>query len=407
MATFWQNAFKPYFSPVIFLACSVGVAFLYLNTPMSEHTDERKSISIFSAGMFGVLSCLIFYSLNDIFTKITPSDIAAKSDIIPQINELVQRSMNGEMPYAPIQFQGYTLYPTYLPLQWLPYAIAEVSRMDYRWLSAIFLWLSCAYHFISSKPFLHSTVWNMIASLWPLIVWYIMIENDSQMFGITVESLVASYYLFTANAIKRNNIVLITAGLCLTLLSRYSIIFWMPCILVAVYMNKGGKVVLKMLVAIIVAFFIIYWLPFMRHDSQIFFKGYAYHSVAALGEWTPPYGQAWPVQLYNGIGMAPWGYRFLPIADLQQRLKLYQMIHIVLCLTLAAGAIWWYSKKRHDVSIKNFLLFSLKLSLVVFYSFIQIPYKYLFITPLIITAVLLADKFAVNRDTKLTLTRDK
>ena len=39
----------------------------------------------------------------------------------------------------------------------------------------------------------------------------------------------------------------------------------------------------------------------------------------------------------------------------------------------------------------------MKVYLVVFYAFIQIPYKYLFLTPVIVTAVLLRDYLATTK----------
>lgn len=402
MLTYLQNIFKPYFSPVVFLLCSVFIAFLYLWVAINERKDRGNSgaskiFSIISIAVFAALSCVIFFTLKKIFAAVTPEDFAAESDVIPQVMELTQRFLNGKMPYTPIVFPGYTLYPTYLPLQWLPYILAEINKIDYRWIAAIFLWLSCVYHFVSSKLYAGGRVWGIVASLWPMLLWYVMIKNDSNLFGITVESLVASYYLFIANAIKRNNIGLITAGLCLTLLSRYSIILWVPCALAAICMNKGRWPAAKIVIAIFVAFIVVYWLPFLRYDSHIFFKGYAYHSRAALGEWTPQYGEAWPMHLYNGLGMVTWAYRLLPLTDLQQRLHCYQIIHLSLCLLLVSGLTWWYWKYRHMVELKTFLLFSLKFYLVVFYNFIQIPYKYLFITPVLITAVLIADVFTTGQ----------
>ncbi|MBS1584720.1 MAG: hypothetical protein JSS82_04175 [Bacteroidetes bacterium] len=404
MATKFQNVFGPFVSPLIFLGCSISLALLYMR--VSGYADlytygnsAIKVPTVVSVLLFAASGCIILFSLRKIFVHDMPlKDAAAVSDVIPQIIELTRRFVHGGMPYAPIEFSGYTLYPTYLPLQWLPYTIAELAKIDYRWVPVVFLWLSCTHHFLTAKPYRQRSIYNVLAALWPLLLWGLLIKNDSDNFGITVESLVASYYLFTANAIKRGKIMPITIGLCLTLLSRYAIIFWVPCLLAVVSWNKGSVVAVKMVAAVLVAFVLIYWLPFMRHDSRIFLKGYAYHSAAALGEWGHIDRHGRPMHLYNGLGMAAFAHQFFPLSDLQQRLHYYQLLHIFLCVATVIGLTWWYRNNKLNISSERFLLFSLKIYITVFYVFIQIPYKYLFITPLLLTSVLLADAFGPTRE---------
>lgn len=59
---------------------------------------------------------------------------ANESDIIPTIEILVKRQQAGIFPYKIISDWGYDLQPTYLPLTWMPFHLAEFMIIDYRYL---------------------------------------------------------------------------------------------------------------------------------------------------------------------------------------------------------------------------------------------------------------------------------
>ena len=59
------------------------------------------------------------------------------SDIIPSLYLYVKRFLAGEFAYQPLEFDGWTVLPTYFPMMWLPYCFSEILKIDYRWTAYI------------------------------------------------------------------------------------------------------------------------------------------------------------------------------------------------------------------------------------------------------------------------------
>lgn len=412
--TWWQNICGPLVTPVLFLATSLGIGWVFLRATAQPYTATAslslppRILMAVQVVLFLVLSYFVFKTMKSIWWwNVTQDKGIDHSDIIGQLSCLAKRFLAGEQPYQTIQFSNYQLFPTYLPLQWLPYTATEVLHKDYRWVPTIGLWLASALFFIrqlragasSTQPLLM----RLLLPVWPIAVWYTIIMYDNDVFKLTVESLIAGYYLFTADAINGRRVLPLAIGIAICLLSRYSIIFWVPlCVVCYLIANRRNDALI--ICGSIVAFFIVfYWFPFLRKDSSIFLQGYHYHTRAAFLEWQNDlntlHGKFY---LFNGYGFTSWAVSFFP-GDLHHQLSVYQALHLVLCsLTVLALGVWYYFR-RATISLQHMLLFSLKVYLAVFYAFIQIPYKYLYLTPVIITSALLANAFMHGRQRNSTL----
>lgn len=145
---------------------------------------------------------------------------------------------------------------------------------------------------------------------------------------------------------------------------------------------------------IVLIILVTYVLPFLSHDAQIFIKGYNYYTDAAIGEWkNGDQNKFW--HLGNGLGFTKWMFALGNSLPLEKKLFLYQKIHIAACILSVLVLMMIYLSKKHPA--KSFLLFSLKVYLAVFYAFIQVPYKYLFIVPVVVSSVLLLYTFSQQR----------
>lgn len=389
LVTYWKNCAGPFISPVLFFIASISIAVIYIRQPVVVETQTSfrynaiyKSIQII---LFIGLSVFIFISLRHIWATYEVSMNAVdRSDVIPQVMYLVRRFNSGQQPYYTIPFP-WKLYPTYLPFQWLPYLLAEWAHKDYRWVPAIALELSCAYLFI--KSFLREDlsthpIIKIIGSIWPLIIWAVLIRYDQGLFAITIEALVASYYLLVCTGIFNRRVSTLAIAISFCLLSRYSIVFWVPVCLACYYISGQKKAAYTILLTICLFFIVFYWFPFLRHDPYIFWKGYQYHAQAALYDWTHEH------YLYNGLGFSSFAVRYLP-GTIGTRLHIYQAMHLLACVTTFILCVYYYKKKKHQYDLKKYLLFSLKIYLTVFYLFLQTPYNYLYIVPLMISAGIL------------------
>lgn len=400
LATYLMNVAGPFWSPVLFLGTSLAIAFIYLRVrSQSATTTAPFSLPpvVISVGQAAVFAGSAFYIISKLkyvwWYHLMYHFPEGTSDIIPQVETLVHRFLSGEAPYNPIQFVGYQLYPTYLPLQWLPYLPCELAHKDYRWIPALAMLAASVYYFVSKRKVEGDPISRLLLPSWPLFIWILLLLNDNNSFVFTVEGLIAAYYFFVAESTGKKNIWPLAIGISLCLFSRYSIIFWVP-LCIAVLAMAGQKKNAMVVAGTAAAFLIfVYWLPFLRVDPEIFIKGYKYHTFAAYNEWNNDFSwNAGTVYLNNGLGFTSYAIAWFP-GDLHNKLALYKNLLFAVCLLTVAllGFAFYRSRGKYDVS--TYLLFSFKIYIAVFYAFIQIPYRYLFFTPLIITAALLGGAF--------------
>lgn len=308
-----------------------------------------------------------------------------QSDIIPQIQVLVDRFLRVEFPYRMISEWGYELFPTYLPLQWLPYCIPDMMGIDFRVFATLIFALVCIYFFR------RSTLSDSRGAVVAIFVILLIVFRQADIFGVTVEIMIAAYYLWMAFHLKSKSIWLRGSGLLLCLLSRYSIVLWVPLYIFLIWKMEGAKNALKISMVVMAGLALIYG-PFLVIDPDIYAKGYRYHHEAALGEWKGQYWQAIgekPHQLFQGLGMAAWIYEYAS-GSLENRLHVLQKIHVI-CSALACLMIGLLYLKKRPVNEKLFILSSLQIYLTFFYHWIQIPYSYLFLVPLMTSIPLMME----------------
>ena len=138
---------------------------------------------------------------------------------------------------------------------------------------------------------------------------------------------------------------------------------------------------------------LIYILPFFIHDTSIFSQGYDYHTKAAIGEWMR--GSNKPLHLYRGIGFAAYFYEYLS-GDISSKIDVLRFVHLSITLMSTVLMSIIYYIYRQKINKKLYLLASLKIYLVIFYSFIQIPYHYLFLVPLFIYILIFFEFMNLN-----------
>jgi hypothetical protein len=191
------------------------------------------------------------------------------------------------------------------------------------------------------------------------------------------------YYLLLAISLTTHSRIfqIITVVLCL--MSRFSLLFWLPLYAFMLFTKEGWRPTLRFGLWIFAGCIVLYG-PFLFKDPHIFFNAQAYYDMASVGEWTR---SDKPPHLYNGLGFAVYflergGDVVFQIAAL----KKYLLI-ITPSVSVLLGLIWWRFKDKLDFPL--FALCSLKISLAVFYAFIQIPYSYLYVTPIVTSLAIL------------------
>ncbi len=352
--------------------------------PETAHGLSRQSQQFRSYGWW------FFAALNFVFwaryLNLYPVSIN-DSDVIPQIEMLVKRQQQGVFPYTVIRDWGYDFFPTYLPFTWWPFHLTEFMMIDYRYL-VFGSWLLVL--FIFSKQFEEDNNADrsdfFLFLLLQLLFWGYLFASDLSLMR-TVELLIASYYAFFLFALEKRKWWIIAGTLILVVLSRYSIVLWLPFLVLLLAKKDGVPSVFKWIGAVAAGVCFLYVVPFLLKDVSIFLRGVQTYTIAGIGEWK---GQAWqapgdkPFQLFRGTGLAAWFYN-RSTGTVEEKLETFKTIHLVLSLsTVLLLAVWyWLLGKKQRLYIPLVAAAALKIYLAVFYGFVLIPYVYLYIVPLI------------------------
>ncbi len=343
-----------------------------------EHT---KIIGLFLISCLGLVKSFHWFSI--LYQKI-PIDPKI-SDIIPLIEKMTGRFVNGQYPYALVTDFGYDLPPTYLPAQWMPYTLAKLANFDIRWVSwGVFMLATLIFiYFVARK--VKNLVIAFILSAAPFIWLYLLQRDAPYNIGITVELLTAAYYLILGVAIFSKSIPFRALIITLCLMSRFSFLFWLPLYFFILWHTEGKKKTIT--IGTIVAIISVFWYGiFLVQDPSIFFKAQKAYTEAAIGEWERNDFS----HLQQGLGLAIWFKSWFPtsaqaITAIQKTLFIATPL-----LSLILGFIFWKNKNNWKPNtIQRYNLFALKLSLTCFYAFIQVPYSYLFFVPLMISFIIL------------------
>ncbi|HLK98729.1 MAG TPA: hypothetical protein VK364_13240, partial [Hymenobacter sp.] len=306
------------------------------------------------------------------------------SDIILTIQIHVRRLLEGEVVYRDIDASnfGYPLPAAYLPAMWLPYVPADFFNQDYRWTAAFILLLGVVTYTWRLGRLQPNLYEGVVKLLLPFIVFSSVLILDPGIFGKTVEMTVVGYYLLLIASLFSRSIVWRGLAIVLCLLSRFSILFWVPFYLLLVWKYEGRRTTLQLVGSIALGMLVLYVLPFMSHDWLYIFKSMSVYTIAALGEWENHHnalGQ--PIHLYQGLGFAAYFYEYVP-GQIIDKLRFLQRTHLTASILVICVAALICLRRQPRLDYRYVAMIVLKVYLAVFYSFIQVPYSYLMLVPI-------------------------
>ncbi len=390
MLSYFKNLFGIYISPIviilnnfalIFFAFKVKNKSVKINLPI-----KNNKVVLFSIFLFIVLATAL--KLNTVFQNIEISP--AVSDVIPTLQKYNTRLFSGEFPYNPIQYDGWKVIPNYLPMQWLPFSIAEFLEFDYRWI-AFFAFVSVLFFYWKQNIDKNLFFENILKIILPFVFIMLLDKKDNMLYGTNVELLLVAYYMFLAFTIKSKNYILVALGILVCLLSRFSLLFWLPLYGLLILKKENFSFALKVGISVFAGVLFIYIIPFLSYDPYIFTNGLKYYSKAAVGEWLIKSFQTEgdiPFHLGQGIGFAVYFYKFAG-GLLKENLNLAKYFHVFISIVTVLISLAFYYFKKPKMALWFFILLSFKLYLSVFYAFIHIPYLYLQQVPLFISIAIL------------------
>lgn len=340
---------------------------------------------VISYFVFFCFALLTLAYLTSLFYSSPPD--AMKSDVVPTLQIMAKRLMNFEYPYYKIEFPGWSFEPGYLTMQYLPFVKAEILKVDYRtWAYIIFVGGLFLYNYrLNFNNDIYSWLWSMVLTVLPFISIKAIMTHDASVFMYSVELLDVGYYMFLVYSLfSKSNLVRAIAISC-CLLSRYGIVIWLPAYAYIYYKEVGLKDTLRLSYMVIGIVLILYVLPFMTKEPNLFFKGLSNYDQMAVGQWTQvPDWYAHigkPYILTQGLGFAIYFREFLA-GEMIERIEALKLMHVLSSVGIMLLTIMIYHFKRKNIkSIELYLAGSLILYLTVFYNFVFAPFSYLFLVP--------------------------
>lgn len=395
---FNRNAFGIYATPIVFTLLAVIIGLVPMLGIGKKSLEKTRPVSPIPP----VFKKYGLWALLGIFTVITtiyllriwaefPVGLEATGDVIPSVELFAQRFMGGadKLPvYAEYNGFGYKLNPTYMPFQWLPYTLSEIGNFDSRWIGwSLFLIGMVLYYRMLIKQNI-APFWLALLAIGPFILILEGLRHHDGffsrvMFSHTIELMDVGYYFILAYSLVIGGVWLRSTGFLLTILSRFSLLFWVPFFFLAWFFKESQKKAFITGVVIFAGIILIYIVPFLAQDWTTFSKGQGHYDRAAMGAWTSGDNDGFPYALKHGFGLAVHFYD--AGGDVLAQIKSIQHTHLIGSILAAAfvGLIFLFRHKK--VELKYFFLWGLKFYFAIFYALIQVPYPYLYLVPIMLS----------------------
>lgn len=305
------------------------------------------------------------------------------ADMLPSIKLACQRFSRMETVYKPAPEIWSNAIIPYLPMMWMPFLPAEWLHFDYRWITLALqtAGISLAFTplFLSSRrpPLLPVLIGAL--SLFLLSNFLLIKHNDY--WSMTEEGLVAGFYMLLCWALLRRNYRLTGIAIMCCTLSRYSLLMWIPVFFGYVWLSQSRDDFKKMAFSYLVSVLLLFILPFFIWDPAYFFHisdGYMY-----LGS---RFWEQFRIEehLYQCVGL--FKFYTLQYATV--------MFRVGVLLSLLLPLLFLMASRRLSINQKYVAVASLKLCITCFFSFITMPYFYIFVPPTLVSYVILFDYLA-------------
>jgi hypothetical protein len=391
----------PFFS-ILYFGSGIGFALLLLSfSPLQLPAFEKKAwkapVNHYRLVITGLIA-LMLYSWSRYWFEEMPIDIT-NADMLPIIKVMGERFIAGQHShiYDTIPWIWKGTQPIYLPAMWLPYVPAIALGIDMRWITvAGLLFAFGAFVFLyrpistgrgsaslpagdplSSSDAVVSYRSFFLGVLAFLLFWWVVADNTPGIVSVAEEGTVIGYYVLLVLALTSGKPWLTAIAVSLCMLSRYALVGWVPAYLLYLLLEKKGRPLFILTLTGIGCFVLLFLIP----------VGWTTFVRLALlsGDYIGFAGRVWkdsPDVFSTAPGFA-WFFGPKRIA----------LLHGLL-ITLSFGApllfvlfCKWRSGRK---KIANIPLAALKISLVVFYCFIDVPYLYLFYTSSFVSLIIMA-----------------
>jgi hypothetical protein len=322
----------------------------------------------FIKGPLLLIMLLLGYITASYWLDMVPMD-PDYADMLPVIKVMNERFLHGDWKHVydiiPEIWNG--TRPIYLPAMWLPYALAVAHYVDMRWVTVILVLASFVVILTGIRIKKNGYYGYGLIAVTALLFWWIFARNDIHgLISLTEEGVVIFYFVLLTVAIIYGNPFFIGIAASLCLLSRYSMIGWLiPYLIFLIFRKEYRKVIIFSLTGV-VCILLLFLIPFGYNVLLQMLALPGNYIAFARRVWTDS-----PEVFWLNVGLAKF---FGPrrVAILHGTLMTMTFLIPVFFMWFCLGQKKW--------KFQNINLACFKLSLLVFYQLIDVPYGYLFYT---------------------------
>ncbi len=369
--TFARSNINPHITPILLLILPIGFGIISLKSAKNGDLSLNINPSLPIISWFFAIALITY-----VFAK-TPISLLL-SDTIPIMLSAVRKCLTGEFPYTPVEEGwGYTAFCTYMPMHWLPLMLPYSLGIDVRWIGVLLFMGINILFFLQNKQ-------KTLRLLFPPLFLLIIPIHEFQLLGQTMELMIVAYYMFLIYALFSGKISLQIIAFSLCLLSRYSVVLWLPLWVGLMFFYDSKSKALKLIFGIIIAVLLIYILPFWSKDTSIFSQAMQYYDASSanlwqmLGDWQKA-GET-PYILKGGSSLAIYFYEYLD-GNIPYKLQFLKYTQLILSMLFIGIAFVSYPFFRKKISYQNYAIYCLPIYLGIFYAFMLVPFMYLQLVP--------------------------
>ena len=354
---------------IVYIIAGLLIGFLPLlkGVPHITKASESKPLSriIFRLMPFLIAFFIAFFGWQAIQERALDYKYA---DMLPVIEVMGQRWLNGEAVYAIIPEIWKGMQPIYLPAMWLPYVSAIFFGLDLRVVNLLFILVAIllALDVFNSRRLVDWSRWLIYIPIGVLLS-YIFLYYSS-LVSISEEPIVVGFYSLLAYGLIKNKPYLIAVALACCLLSRYTLLFWSVAYILYTFWNGEKSTALKIVLGGGAFGLLLIFISQGIYQIELFYS----LKDSYLETLTNP-EEKWGMLniISKNVGLA----RFVAYEHLPYMHQALIWGSLVLPFILYG---WYHWRLRSWVAPGLFALCSLKLCLVYFFNMNTMPYSYLF-----------------------------
>lgn len=354
---------------------TIGVLALFKVDKLTSSPKSNRIVTVVLA-----LFCLwliadtIHYSKN--ILSGTPVDYRI-ADPLPIMEIMSQRFLKGEDVYAIIPEIWGGMIPIYLPAMWLPYVVSTVFHFDPRWIDIVLILAATIVPMLLIRKGSKYSWFSLLAIPAIIALYQQFMHIDRRLISMSDEGVVIGWYILLICAVWSRKPVLTGILIALSLLSRLSIIGWVPAFGLFLFFFEDRKKAIKIATVAGVTGLVLMFVTGALFNLSNFLDLPKRYLKAVQGE-----------EYQKLLGSINEGPGIAKMLTQQQLITLHSVNQwTTFLIPLLLVGLYWRFRKYFDHAM--FPIAMLKISLVFFFNLLIIPVHTMFFTSTFMSVAIL------------------